>query len=936
MQLISRTPVPALGVELITYRHARGLVHQHLACADEHRACVIAFRTPPTDSSGLPHILEHTTLCGSQRYPVRDPFFMMLRRSLATFMNAMTGNDLTMYPFATQVSKDFDHLLGVYLDAVFRPRLDERDFHQEGHRLAPDKDGVWKRQGVVFNEMQGAMDATDAQAGQAIQRSLFPDTCYRYNSGGEPTDIPRLTHGDLVAFHRRCYRPANAVVVTYGDVDCSRFHAELTTYLADDPGIALAPPKLQPQLTTMQRLDVPVPWSEGQDVEDVTTTGYTWAWGDTASIDEVLESDLLERVLLGHAGSPLRRALESSGLGRSISPSGYATHCRNGMFTAAIEGLPPADYAKVTELITATIAQIATAGVAETEITSALHQLELSRREVRGDGWPYGLELCMRMVDPWNLGKDGLPFLDPSPALTRLRARVAKPNWLQEQVRQRLLANPHKVLFAAHPDRQFHDHFHTRVAELDRADLAEVGAEPRLRAQALALAERQAHKDDFSVLPDLDLADVPRHRRWAEGTTAAWDKGDLTVFSAPTNGITHFIAALPLALDAELELLPLLSAALGDLGCGTRDYAAQSALLASCSGGVRCWVETGSDPDNQAVVRPWFLLEIKGLREKSHDFLPLLAETLCATRFDEQARLRELVEQSLAGLQERVTRAGSAMAASAAQRSFAGAAGLGYRLGGLGRLAWLKQTASTISSDNPAAGTGLAALAERLARLRDQIVGHAPYAALIGDAVTDPAMRRTLTWPTEPLSVSTPATRAAGSPPVATAFTTSTTVNHCALCFPAPPLNHPDAASLAVGMRILSNRWLHPRLRERGGAYGGSAHYSAGAVALTSYRDPRLADTYQDMRDGLAWLTTAADDAAALKEAQLGVLQSLDAPGSPAGEARRRFLGDLTGRSPAVIEAFRQRILTSTGSAMRAAIAAWLPQTGGSSACVTS
>ncbi|HEX3135632.1 MAG TPA: peptidase M16, partial [Planctomycetota bacterium] len=195
--LVTTQPVPALGVTLETWRHPCGAVHHHLACEDEHRAFVVGFRTVPQDSTGLPHILEHTTLCGSKRFPVRDPFFQMLRRSLQTFMNAMTFPDMTAYPFASQVAKDYDNLTGVYLDAVFAPLLNPLDFAQEGHRLEPNGQSG-ERKGVVFNEMKGAMDGTGEQVSMATARALLPATCYRYNYGGDPTDIPALTHQDLL------------------------------------------------------------------------------------------------------------------------------------------------------------------------------------------------------------------------------------------------------------------------------------------------------------------------------------------------------------------------------------------------------------------------------------------------------------------------------------------------------------------------------------------------------------------------------------------------------------------------------------------------------------------------------------------------------------------------------------------------------------------
>ncbi|MCS6970272.1 MAG: insulinase family protein [Planctomycetota bacterium] len=919
-------PVPALGLTALERTLPGGLVHWHLACSDEHRAACLAFRTPPADSTGLPHILEHLVLCGSQRYPVRDPFFLMLRRSLATFMNAITYADLTAYPFATQVARDWDHLFAVYLDAVFAPRLDRRDFWQEGHRLSPESDGSWKRQGVVFNEMQGALSDTDAQVNNALLRALLPDTVYRHESGGEPTEIPRLTHEALVAFHRRCYCPANALLVTYGDLELARIDAMLAPYLSE-PGAALPPPAPQAPLASPQRLAVPVPIAEGQAVEDVTETGLCWVWGDTADIDEVLDAELIDRLLLGHAGAPLRLALERSRLGRGLGGSGYGSWWRNGLFTAAIDGHPLGAEERIEQLILDTLRGIVQEGIAEAEIAAALHQMELSHREVRGDRYPYGLTLCLRLLAPWNYGVDPLPFLDVTPALERLRAR-ATASWVRVQCERRLLANPHHAAYRAVPDPAFHQRWAERVAELDRAELAEAGAADRLRAAAAALAARQAEVDDLSCLPCLDLAEVPRRRRWAEGQPVAADGIPRTVFQAATNGLSHLLVALPLAVDEDLDLVPLLCACLGALGCGARDYVAQSALLNACSGGLSAWVEWGGDPGDVARLQPWFCLEIKGLTRRATEYLPLLAETLLKTRFDELPRLRELIEQAVAAAQDRVMRQGNALAAQAAARGLPGAVGLAHRVAGLGRLSWLKQQAA-------AGDAAVAELAPRLAALRDRLAAVAPQAAVISDRGPDPELLSVARWPPRPAATLRPQLLPGRGPLPPTAYTIGTAVQHCALVFAAPPLADRDAAPLAVAARLLTHRWLHPRLRERGGAYGGSASYSSGLFQLTSYRDPRLEETYQDMREGLRWLAEAAADAQALHEAQLSVLQGLDAPGSPAGEARRRFLGDLTGRTPDLLDGFRARVLEVAHAELRAAVQRWLPPDGGCAACIT-
>ena len=260
----------ALDLEIQGPASLRG-THLHLACEDEHRSFCVGFRTVPGDDTGLPHILEHLSLCGSERYPVRDPFFMMLRRSLQTFMNAFTYPDMTCYPFATQVAKDFDNLLAIYLDAVFAPRLDPLDFAQEGWRLEP-QDGAdggedptgWALKGVVYNEMKGAMGESDSLIFDALGRQLLPGTC-AHNSGGDPRAIAHLVHEDLVAFHRSRYNGANACFTTYGKLDVDELQARFECYLEAHPGEALPAESCQSAPLGKREEAVQVPLAEGQD-----------------------------------------------------------------------------------------------------------------------------------------------------------------------------------------------------------------------------------------------------------------------------------------------------------------------------------------------------------------------------------------------------------------------------------------------------------------------------------------------------------------------------------------------------------------------------------------------------------------------------------------------------------------------------------------------
>ena len=919
----SRTDVPALGVAVETWVHPCGTLHVHLANLDPHRAFAVAFRTPPGDDSGLPHILEHTALCGSARFPVRDPFFKMLRRSLQTFMNAMTFADMTCYPFASQVTRDFDNLLDIYLDAVFRPLLDPLDFAQEGHRLETAATG-WERKGVVFNEMKGAMDGTEPQLEAAIARTLLPGTCFRWNSGGEPAAIPRLTHEDLVAFHRRCYVPANACFATYGALDVASFHARLEPYLIA-PGVALPPAATQAPLNLEATIDVPVPLAAGQDPSEATAAALTWAVGDGADLATVLDLELLDRLLLGHAGAPLRLALEASSVGRSIGASGLHTSFRTLLFSAELDGIEPADYPRFAPLVHDALAHCAVRGFATDEIAAALDQLELARREISGDHYPFGLDLCLRAIYAWNHGADPLPFLDQSAALAALRRRAGRPGWAAERVRDLLIENPHRVLAFARPDADFHHHAEAaeRAALSGETAAFDDAAREKLTAAAAELARRQAAPEDVTSLPELGLADVPRERPWATGG----ERGGVHAFVTGTNGVLHQLVAIPLpALSAdELDLLPLLTHAIGNVGVAGRGYAEQAAYLNARCGGLWAWTDLACDPDDAARTHAWLLIECKGLATRHADCAPLIAETLDRQRHDELPRLAELIDQELQRLQERVASHGTRFAVAAAARGLGGPAAFSHRMHGFERLAWLKRVAG--GEDGPD-DADLAALGAGLDRLLGRLRSQPRTVAMVGDAAgRDEALAAIRAahagrLGTVDSALSAPAPMAVE--PIA--FTTATAVQYNALVHAAPALSHADAPALAVAAQYLSHGYLHQHVREQGGAYGGNARYSpaSGMFVLDSYRDPRLAATFADFAAGLRWLQAIPDDERPLREAILAVIAGVDTPASPAGEAKARFIAERKRSGPERINPFRAAVLAVTPAEVRAAATRWL------------
>src|SRR5690554_4023094 len=319
--------IGTLNLEVEEYRHKKtGARHLHLAADNDENVFFVALRTFPMDSTGVAHILEHTALCGSERYPVRDPFFMMVRRSLNTFMNAFTSSDWTAYPFASQNLKDFNNLLDVYLDCAFFARLDPLDFAQEGHRLEfeemenPESKLVYK--GVVYNEMKGAMSSPVSTLWQTLTKYLYPTTTYHYNSGGEPEHITDLTYDQLVAFYRKHYHPSNAIFMTYGNLaakDLQQQFEEKALHRFKRLDAVVSVPDEKRYFSPV-RVQESYPLASTEDPTKKTHVVMGWLLGHSFKLEQNLEAHLLSNVLLDNSASPLMKALEKTELGRAPSP----------------------------------------------------------------------------------------------------------------------------------------------------------------------------------------------------------------------------------------------------------------------------------------------------------------------------------------------------------------------------------------------------------------------------------------------------------------------------------------------------------------------------------------------------------------------------------------------------------------------------------------
>jgi len=457
---IRRYPIESLNLEFQEYQHKKtGAKHIHLASDDDQNAFLVAFLTVPQDSTGVAHILEHTVLCGSKRFPVRDPFFMMMRRSLNTFMNAFTASDWTAYPFASRNRKDYYNLLDVYLDATFFPSLNELDFMQEGHRLdfteTGDVESPLMYKGVVFNEMKGAYSAPNSRLIKQYTRAMYPSITYHHDSGGDPADIPDLTWEQLKAFHAKHYHPSNAVMFTYGDLPAEELQNRIEEKALsefdhlDVSDLAIPDEKryAEPKI-----FNTSYPLSEGT-TEGRSHVALGWLLGRNSDMRKVMEARVMADVLLDNSSSPLRHALETSDLGTSPSPlCGMDDDAREMSFAAGLEGTDPERAEEVEALILGVLNNVVENGVPKEAVMSVLHQLELSQREITGDGFPYGLQLSLRALTPVLHEGDPVAALDIDELLNEVRKDAEDPQFISRLVKELLLDNPHRIRLTMAPD----------------------------------------------------------------------------------------------------------------------------------------------------------------------------------------------------------------------------------------------------------------------------------------------------------------------------------------------------------------------------------------------------------------------------------------------------------------------------------------------------
>ncbi len=920
-QLVRQHHVEALDILVSEFKHkVTGAIHYHLATEHDENVFLVAFRTQPMDSKGEAHILEHTALCGSEKFPVRDPFFLMIRRSLNTFMNAFTAADWTAYPFATQNKKDFQNLLSVYLDAAFAANLNPLDFAQEGIRIELENDQpVYK--GVVFNEMKGAMSSPSDQLYHQLAYHLFPETTYHYNSGGDPKDIPDLTYEELVSFYKSHYHPSNAVFMTFGNepaynlqeqfekLALSKFQKGETIYSKAEK--RLTAPK---EVTETYAVD-------SEDLKDKTYHILSWLLPESSDIKLRLGMRLVEGILLENSASPLRHYLETCGYAQSTGPiMGVDDSNFEMTFYCGVQGSNPEHSETFKNGVLNILKDVASKPVDSEIVDAILHQIELHQREINGDGTPYGLTLILNGLGSAIHHSDPIHVWDVDSAIDQVKEELKDPMWLSNLIQTYLLDNPHRVQMTLVPDA-------TKSAQEtadEQARLAKIGEsltesdKTEIKAQTQALKVRQETEDDLDILPKVGLEDIPAEMAIVQGQLREIISNGvdtpLNLYHAGTNGIYYqqVVIKIPDAI-VKSPYFNLLSILMGEVGAGEYSYLQLQQLQTAVSGGLGMGASLRSKVDDKNQISSWLTLTTKSL---AHNFeaIRLLKLAFEQLRFDEKGRIIELLQQRKTRWASRLSGAGHSYAMQVSSRNMSALANRDYHNTGLGALNWLGSLITKIENDD-------ALYAEFIQELqaihRALLLAPKQFLLVCEEHQSERLIEEVQTvWDkvavdTSPLYLTEVAQENSDKDQ---AWLIQANVQFCASSYPAVEVAHPDAAPLMVLAGYLRNGFLHSAIREKGGAYGGGATYDGNACAFRfySYRDPRLAETFNDFEASIAWLLNTEQKPYQLEESILGLISGMDKPGSPAGEAITACYALLHDRTPAFRKLLRERILNVT------------------------
>jgi len=934
-ELMKDDRIDEYGAKVMLFKHKKtGAEVMSVSVPDENKVFGITFRTPPNDSTGVPHILEHSVLCGSRKYPVKEPFVELLKGSMNTFLNAFTYPDRTCYPVASQNLKDFYNLVNVYLDAVLHPSLTPWTLKQEGwHYEIEKKDEPLTYKGVVFNEMKGVYSSPDAVHGRAAQQALFPDNTYGVDSGGDPTVIPKLTWENFSGFHRKFYHPSNARVYFYGDDDVAARLALLDEYLGEFEAL----PTARQESVVQWQKKRQSPWTLEQTVaggaDAKTIFTVNWLIND-AKLDgqEELALDVLDDLLMGTPVSPLYKVLRESGLGESVISDGLETVLQQATYSVGLKGISDSSKcSEIEKIILDCLSKYSKDGFDKAAIEASLNSLEFRLREFNTGGFPRGLSFMLGSLSSWLYDRDPLEPLRFEGPLAKLRARLAAGEPVFEDlINKYLLENGHRVSVKSVPDTKLEQ----EIAEKERKELEAVRAKlseqdiDRLIEETSTLKERQQAEDPpekLALIPSLTMEDLDREGRNIPIAVGSEKGTPVLRHDLPTNGIVYAdvgfdMRVIPFDL---LPLVPLFSRCLTEMGTSKLDDVALSRYIQTHTGGLYASTSTGQkhSPTGSTIAEPQIVSNLflrgKATYAKKDELFSVMRDVLLDTKLDNKAKFLQMALETKARMESSVQGSGHSYASGRIGSRYSVTEMVQERMGGIEYLHFIRELVKDVESDWASVLAKLERIRTLLADRRNLIVnlsaeskGLEAVQSSLEEYISSIPLRTGETqvhdWASEMRKFEG---RGEG-------FIVPTQVNYVGKGGRIYEVGEETSGSDSVVSRFLRTSWLWDKVRVVGGAYGAMNSFStqSGVFKYVSYRDPNLKQTLETYDATPEFLHEAAKEMSpsTLANAIIGMIGDMDAPMSPDQKGFTSMDRYLTGLTDDIRQARREQVLSTT------------------------
>lgn len=921
--LVEKKFVEEVNAECLLFQHDKsGARLLKIAANDPNKLFDISFKTAPENDYGMPHILEHSLLNGSEHFPVKSPFDVLMKGSLNTFLNAMTGADITTFPVASMNDKDYFNLMHVYLDAVFYPLIysDPKIFQQEGwHHELTEKDGDVVYKGVVYNEMKGSFSSPERELDYQINKILFPDNTYGVESGGYPSEIPKLTYEEFLKFHKKFYHPGNSYILLYGDADLNKelqfidaeylSNFELSTDKVEIP--------LQKPFETMKEAEKPYAVQEGSPTKDQTFLSLSFVAGKSTDRTLCMTFDVLSDALVNHESAPIRVALQEAGIGSDISAS--FNEEKQNVFQITVKNANPEDKDLFKEIVFNTLKKVVKEGFDKPMIEGILNRMEFNLKE--GDSPQKGLMYLMQSYQTWFFANNPFLGLEFNKPLEETK-KALKTKLLESTIEKYLLNNPHTLLMVLKPepglqtkiDEATSEELKTYKAGLNEKEVEKLVVDTK---DLVAYQKREDTPEALATIPLLKLADISDKIEW-------FGIDEKSVADVPVlqhNAFTNKILYTKLYFDIRAlpqELIPyskLLSSLLGKLNTENYTYGELDNALNINTGGFNTYTTSFLEEHSDDKLLPKFVVSAKATTEKADKLFDLTSEILNKSNFTDVERLKELLTRHQSRIDSDIKNNGLNYAMTRL-RSYYSNSGMFNEL--ISGLEYYRFVSDLTENFDKKSEDIIAKLKETAALLFDKgnliatvtcnekdYTSFAPGMEEFAGTLKNGAVNLN-DWKFDFEKKNE-------------GLLSASKVQYVVKGYDFKKLGYKYDGKMRVLNQVLSTDWLQNQVRVIGGAYGGFCGFSpSGNVYFASYRDPNLKETIENYDKTPGFLDEFKADEKEMTRFIIGTISRMDQPMTASQEGSRAVQYFFEKTRPEELTAEREAVLSTTSADIKA------------------